>query len=296
MSAVGDCLFNIFASTLHIRGRSSIRSLRTHHAVVTEEPLIMGINCIYIRKLKHVYVYVGSTYVHVKPYKRSLSLCSYQCHYRLRMEMLSIHLNEIYFSCNRKCKPDQTSPVKLISWVHQVQQWFTESQWKGCLCKAWQEMRDRTFFQETFSWFYVIRQTVTNHCLKNASVPSLSSFFRCIKESTLNQETQVAYYKIIQLERSFKGKGKKCKVHPITGHEGPEGEQMYSSTLPSTSALDGVSDQRHAPADLPPRNTCYSLYRRQGGPQGRSGKVRKISPPPGFAPRTLQSVASRYTD
>ena len=28
------------------------------------------------------------------------------------------------------------------------------------------------------------------------------------------------------------------KVHPITGHEGPEGEQMYSSTLPSTSALD----------------------------------------------------------
>ena len=33
----------------------------------------------------------------------------------------------------------------------------------------------------------------------------------------------------------IKGKG---KVHPITGHEGPEGEQRYSSTLPSTSALD----------------------------------------------------------
>ena len=33
----------------------------------------------------------------------------------------------------------------------------------------------------------------------------------------------------------YKGKG---KGHPITGHEGPEGEQMYSSTLPSTSALD----------------------------------------------------------
>ena len=29
------------------------------------------------------------------------------------------------------------------------------------------------------------------------------------------------------------------KILPITGHEGPEGEQMYSSTLPSTSALDG---------------------------------------------------------
>ena len=35
---------------------------------------------------------------------------------------------------------------------------------------------------------------------------------------------------------TFKGKG---KVLPITGHEGPEGEPMYSSTLPSASALDG---------------------------------------------------------
>ena len=33
-----------------------------------------------------------------------------------------------------------------------------------------------------------------------------------------------------------KGKG---KVVPRTGHEGAEGEQRYSSTLPSTSALDG---------------------------------------------------------
>jgi hypothetical protein len=31
-------------------------------------------------------------------------------------------------------------------------------------------------------------------------------------------------------------------------------------------------------------------------PQGRSGRVRKISPPPGFDPRTVQPVASRYTD
>ena len=34
-SAVRDCLFNILAATLHIGGRSSIRNLRTHHAVVT---------------------------------------------------------------------------------------------------------------------------------------------------------------------------------------------------------------------------------------------------------------------
>jgi hypothetical protein len=34
-SAVRDCLFNLFAATLHIRGRSSIRNLRMRHAVVT---------------------------------------------------------------------------------------------------------------------------------------------------------------------------------------------------------------------------------------------------------------------
>jgi hypothetical protein len=35
LSAVRNCLFNIFAATLHIGGRSSIRNLRTRHAVVT---------------------------------------------------------------------------------------------------------------------------------------------------------------------------------------------------------------------------------------------------------------------
>jgi len=42
--------------------------------------------------------------------------------------------------------------------------------------------------------------------------------------------------------------------------------------------------------------TRYPLYRSLGGPQGRSGQVRKISPPPGFDPRTFQPVASRCTD
>ena len=35
LSAVHDCLFNIFAATLHTAGRSSIRDLKTRHAVVT---------------------------------------------------------------------------------------------------------------------------------------------------------------------------------------------------------------------------------------------------------------------
>jgi hypothetical protein len=58
----------------------------------------------------------------------------------------------------------------------------------------------------------------------------------------------------------------------------------------------GVGGQRHAPAALPPEMTRYPLYKRLGRPQGRSGRVLKISPPPEFGPRTVQLVASSYTD
>ena len=47
---------------------------------------------------------------------------------------------------------------------------------------------------------------------------------------------------------------------------------------------------------LPPWKTRYPLYRKLGGPEDRSGQVRKISPPPGFDPRVVQPVTSRYTD
>ena len=47
---------------------------------------------------------------------------------------------------------------------------------------------------------------------------------------------------------------------------------------------------------LPPGETPYPLYRKLGGTQGWSGQVGKISPPPGFDFRNVQSVASPYTD
>jgi hypothetical protein len=64
----------------------------------------------------------------------------------------------------------------------------------------------------------------------------------------------------------------------------PEGPELYSFL---TSALEGMGGQHHAPAALPPGKTRYPLYRRLGGSQGRSGRVRKISPPPGFDLRTV---------
>ena len=93
------------------------------------------------------------------------------------------------------------------------------------------------------------------------------------------------------------GKGK-AKVHPRTGHDGPEEEwQRYSFTLSLTSALDGGGWSMPRPSHFTPRKeTRYPLHRRLGGPQGRSGLVRKISPPPRFDPRTFQLVASCYTD
>ena len=42
--------------------------------------------------------------------------------------------------------------------------------------------------------------------------------------------------------------------------------------------------------------TPHPLYRGMDGLQGPSGRVLKISPPPAFNSRTVQAVASRYTD
>jgi hypothetical protein len=47
-----------------------------------------------------------------------------------------------------------------------------------------------------------------------------------------------------------------------------------------------VVGERHALAALPPGKTRYPLYRRLGGPQDWSERVRKILAPPGFDPWT----------
>ena len=49
-------------------------------------------------------------------------------------------------------------------------------------------------------------------------------------------------------------------------------------------------------AALPQGKTRYLMYTRLGGSQGRFGRLRKTSPPPGLDTRTVQLVESRYTD
>jgi hypothetical protein len=52
----------------------------------------------------------------------------------------------------------------------------------------------------------------------------------------------------------------------------------------------------HISAILPPAKIREPLYRRMGVPQGRPGQVRKISPSLGLDLRTVQAVASNYTN
>ena len=90
---------------------------------------------------------------------------------------------------------------------------------------------------------------------------------------------------------------KKGKVRPTTDHKGPERKLRYSSTLSLTSALYAGGRLTPRPDRFTPgKETRYLLYRRLGGPQGRCGRVREISPQPGFDPWTDKRVASRYTD
>jgi hypothetical protein len=88
------------------------------------------------------------------------------------------------------------------------------------------------------------------------------------------------------------GKGKGTPNRP----EGPEGGRGIVLLSLDLGARRGVGGQHHAPAALPSVKIRYPLCRRLGGPQGRSGRVRKISPPPGFDSRTVQPVAGYYTD
>jgi hypothetical protein len=64
-----------------------------------------------------------------------------------------------------------------------------------------------------------------------------------------------------------------------------------------TSSLKIGMRVRITPRPLYPDKYPVPIVQEAGwAPQGRSGRVRKISPPTGFDPRTVHPVASRYTD
>jgi hypothetical protein len=80
----------------------------------------------------------------------------------------------------------------------------------------------------------------------------------------------------------------KGELYPRPGYEGSDCTALLSRWGGwSTLRLDRFTSGKVTP---------YRSYKRLGGLQGRSGRVWKISPPPGFDLRTAQPVVSRYTD
>jgi hypothetical protein len=72
---------------------------------------------------------------------------------------------------------------------------------------------------------------------------------------------------------------------------------MYSSTLSLTSALDEGGWSTPRPGRFTPGNeTRYLLYREAGWAPGPVWTGAENLAPPRFDPRTVQLVASRYTD
>ena len=94
--------------------------------------------------------------------------------------------------------------------------------------------------------------------------------------------------------------GQVRKISPPTGIRSPDRparrQSLYrlsysAHSVQTVRPIGGEGSASRPGRSLPPGKTRYSLYRRLGGPQGRSGQVWIISPPPGFDPRTVQPVA-----
>ena len=93
------------------------------------------------------------------------------------------------------------------------------------------------------------------------------------------------------------GSVSKGKVRPRTGHKGPEEEEMYSSTLTSTSALYGSGWSTPRSGRFTAGKETVRIVEEDGwAPRPVWIGAEKSHPPPGFELRTVQTVASRYTD
>ena len=149
-----------------------------------------------------------------------------------------------------------------------------------------------TKFKSTWSLPSALCQAANRQCptaaVSNLQCPTAAvSNLQCPTAAVSNlqptnihcsRHTDIFWHVVNQQIHKGKGRG---KVHPRTGHEGPEWEQRYRSTLSLNSALDGGGWSTPRPGRFTPgKETRYPLHRRLAGSQGRPGQVRKISPPP----------------
>jgi hypothetical protein len=89
-----------------------------------------------------------------------------------------------------------------------------------------------------------------------------------------------------------KGKG---KLYPITSLVALRGSKGIALLIFNLGARRGGWSVL-PPGRFTPGKDSVPIVHKAGWDPGRSGRVRKISPPPEFNPRTIQPVVSRYTD
>jgi len=122
---------------------------------------------------------------------------------------------------------------------------------------------------------------VSENCVTVSSASSGIRKFFCLDLSTLNMKVKCTLVQALRL---------------CTGHTAHRERRGLGLLFLDHGTRRGKGLASRPGRSLPLEKTRYPLHRRLGGPQGRSGQVRKISPPPGFDPRTIQPLASRCTD
>jgi hypothetical protein len=99
-------------------------------------------------------------------------------------------------------------------------------------------------------------------------------------------------------ENTFKRQKVKCTLVQAlrfcTGRTAHRGSRGTAVPFHDHGIRSGEGLAARPGRSLPSGKPRYPLYRKLGGPQVRSGQVRKISPPTGI--RSVQPVGSRYTD
>ena len=101
------------------------------------------------------------------------------------------------------------------------------------------------------------------------------------------------------IDREFKKKENCTIVQALRFCTGPtthRGSSGIAYAFMTTALEVGEGSDSRPGLYLPPGKTRYPLYRRLGGPQGRSGQVRKTRPHRDSIPGPVQPVASRCTD
>jgi len=79
------------------------------------------------------------------------------------------------------------------------------------------------------------------------------------------------------------------KVHAVVYYKHKEAELYIYSFFNPGVIRDGYSTP-HPGRFTRGKETWYPMYMRLGGPQGKFARLRKMSLPPGFDPRTAQPV------